>query len=263
MDIVDAYVHLGRNEVLALSVEDLLRSMDGAGISKAMVFAGAINDAPNQWVLDEIEPHRDRLAAIASISPLRGDQPPVHQIEDWIASGLVAGLKLYPGYGGEHYYPTDERLHPYFAALQQLGRPVVVHMGDLFDKIPDSRIRYAMPLSIDDVATDFPDLRIIIAHMAWPYVREAAHMCFRHAQVYADVSGLVYGEFSPVDVRRVKHDLEEFLRIAPLEKLLFATDKPICDQRSYVETMMGVAEKFGLGATFFYETALRLFGISR
>jgi predicted TIM-barrel fold metal-dependent hydrolase len=232
--------------------------MDKARIDQALVFAGALNDCPNEWLLQEIAPHPDRLIAIGSVSPLHEDRPTITQLEDWIGSGDMAGLKFYVGY--EHFFAGDEVMRPYLELLQRLQRPAIFHTGDLYDKVVGAKLKYAHPMTIDDAATDFPELKIIIAHMGWPYVREAAHVCSKNRNVYADVSGLVYGSFTHEDSVRFMRDLLQFMEIAPASKLIFGTDWPICNQESYVESVVQAAKH--LGEPLFHQTAQYLFGLT-
>lgn len=259
MTIFDTHTHLGRNpDIIDARADRLVRSMDEAGIEKALVFAGEINDCPNDWLLQEIAPYRDRLVAIGSISPLqRNPKPRNFTIGECLEDGRMAGLKFYVGY--EHFYAGDKVLRPYLELLTKFNRPAIFHTGDLYDKIPGAKLKYARPATIDDAATDFPDLTIIIAHMGWPYVTEAAHVCSKNRNVYADVSGLVYGSFTPTDVKRFERSLAAFADVAPLDKLIFGSDWPICDQTSYVKTVQRMAEL--RGTPILHETAARLFGL--
>ncbi len=101
-----------------------------------------------------------------------------------------------------------------------------------------AKLKYAHPLGIDDVATDFPTTRIVIAHMGYPWHRDAAEVCYKNDNVFADVSGFVYGEFGYTEAQHFKCVMDEFIEVAGgSRQLLFGSDWPISDQTSYTATL--------------------------
>jgi predicted TIM-barrel fold metal-dependent hydrolase len=228
--IIDCHTHLGRNEHINASVDQLLNSMDEAKIDKALVFAGELNNAPNKWVLEQTASHRDRLLPVAAYI-----HSPQWKIEDmwlaeWYAEGKIAAVKFYVGY--DHFYPTD--ISGILHELNKVGCPAIFHSGDCLNSVKCAKLKYAHPLNIDEVAVDYPKMNFIIAHMAFPWVRDAAEVCYKNDNVYADISGFVYGKFEGSDVTKFRKVIGEFLDIAGSDKLLFGTDWPISNQKSYV-----------------------------
>lgn len=207
----DTHVHLGRaHQTIQASADELLRSMDVAGIERAMVFAGHINDAPSAWILKETYAHRDRLLAVASVSPFEAP-PPIEQLRDWLREGRIHALKFYSGY--EYFFPHDEILRPYLQALVDAGRPAIFHSGDTFSKVGRAKLKYARPIEIDELATEMPNLRIIIAHLGFPWVTDTAEVCYKNPNVYTDISGFVYGKFTDRDRRSFWRALRTFIDI--------------------------------------------------
>lgn len=97
------------------------------------------------------------------------------------------GVKLYPTYN--YFYPNDPIMYPLYAAAQQLELPVLFHTGSSI--FANSRIKYGNPIFFDDIAIDFPRLKIVMAHGgrgAW--YEEAMLMARLHQNVYVEVSGL-------------------------------------------------------------------------
>ena len=129
---------------------------------------------------------RGRLVPFASINPyiandLAGEL--VRLVEDFD----FAGVKVYPTY--HHHYPNDARMYPLYAKAQELGLPVLVHTGSSVFR--GARIKYGDPLLLDDVAIDFPDLTILMAHSGRPFWYDHAFwMARQHPNVYMEVSGL-------------------------------------------------------------------------
>ena len=97
------------------------------------------------------------------------------------------GVKLYPTY--QHYYLNDARMYPLYSVAQDLGIPVLIHTGSSVFK--GSRLKYGDPLHLDDVATDFPDLTLVMAHSGRGFWYDRAFFLSRlHANVYMELSGL-------------------------------------------------------------------------
>lgn len=129
---------------------------------------------------------KGRLVAFASVNPfIDGDL--AARLEQLVLEEGFRGLKLYPVY--QYHYPNEPRLYPLYAKAQKLGLPVLVHTGSSVFR--GARIKYGDPLLLDDVAVDFPDLTILLAHAGRPFWYDQAFwMARRHANVYLEVSGL-------------------------------------------------------------------------
>src|ERR1035437_2869563 len=110
--IIDSHTHLGRNEHISSTADQLLESMDKAGIDKALVFAGELNDCPNEWMLEQIAPHKDRLFGVAAVNGLKRFSE--HQLQegkmlaDLYESGKIVAVKFYTGY--DHYRSEERRV---------------------------------------------------------------------------------------------------------------------------------------------------------
>lgn len=132
------------------------------------------------------------------------------------------GLKLYPTY--YHFYPNDPVMYPLYSVAQELSLPVLFHTGSSFFK--NARIKYGNPLYFDDIAVDFPDLKIIMAHGGiGPWYDEAATMVRIHPNVYIDISGL-----PPQKLLDYFPDLEKLSH-----KYIFGTDWPTVDVGKNIE----------------------------
>ena len=241
--IIDCHTHLGRNNHIKASVDELLASMDKAKIDKSLVFAGEMNDAPNDWLLDQVSNHRDRLFMVAAASPRKWPtlveiQEEAMQLATWYGEGKIKAVKFYTGY--EHFYPNDRVVEEYLMNLADVGCPVIFHSGDCLNSVKHAKLKYAHPLHIDEVAVDFPDIKFVIAHMGYPWHRDAAEVCYKNANVYADISGFVYGQFDAISAGNFRSALQEFITIAGTNKLMFGSDFPISDQKTYISTIISL-----------------------
>lgn len=233
MTIIDCHTHLGRNEHINYSVEQLLHSMDNARIDKALVFAGQLNDAPNSFLLKEIPQYKDRLFGVASFHPWQSNDEDIAKLKGAVESGHIVAVKFYLGY--DHWYPSDERIYQILEYLDGKNITAIFHCGDCLNTMKGAKLKYSHPLGIDEVAVDFPNQKIVMAHMAYPWHRDAAEVVFKNANVYTDISGFVYGDFSEKDEVYFKKVIGEFLEVAGGDsKMLFGTDAPISNQNSYM-----------------------------
>ena len=245
--IIDAHTHLGRpgGALDGRRAVDLVRSMDKAKIDRSMVFAGRMMSISTEQVLDEIKPFGDRLSCIASFSKEdsanqhhwmdhRSDQ--MCRLEEALASGLIRGLKFYPGY--EPFYPQDPWLRPLLELAQKYSRPAIFHSGDTYRHAKGARLKFAMPIHIDELCADMPNLIVSIAHFGYPWQREAGEVVAKNENVYCDCSGLFYGTGDDEAFTNARDVWDEFRKIGGVEsesRVLFGSDWPICDQSSYLE----------------------------
>jgi len=97
------------------------------------------------------------------------------------------GLKLYPTY--QQYFLNDPRIYPIYRTAQDLGIPVLIHTGSSI--FQGTRLKYGDPLHLDDVAVDFPDLKLVMAHSGRRFCYDSAFFMSRlHKNVYMEISGL-------------------------------------------------------------------------
>ena len=143
-------------------------------------------------------------------------------LEDFILNHGFKGLKLLPSYN--YFYPNDSFMYPLYAAAERLGIPVMFHTGSSI--YYGTRLKYANPIFLDDVAVDFPGLKIIMAHGGrGPWYNEAMTMVRMHKNIYIDVSGL-----PPKKLLEYFPDMGRFA-----DKFMFGTDWPSVDVKKNIE----------------------------
>ncbi len=161
----------------------------GEGVDYACVLAEispiSTGTCTNERVRDFCQ-GRSRLIPFCDINPYLnthlGDE--LHKkVED---EGF-RGLKLYPTY--QHYYLNDPRIYPLYRAAEDLGIPVLIHMGS--SVFQGSRLKYGDPIYLDDVAVDFPRLNLVMAHSGRGFWYDQAFFLSKlHPNVYMEISGL-------------------------------------------------------------------------
>ena len=163
--------------------------MDESGVDFAVILAElapitsgiAANEDVSQFCSQS-----PRLIPFASIDPNTSENP-VDELEELVRNQGFKGLKLYPTY--QQFYPNESKIYPLYAKAQELDIPVLLHIGSSI--FTGSRLKYGDPLYLDDVAVDFPELKILQAHSGRPFWYQKALTLARiHKNVYMEVSGL-------------------------------------------------------------------------
>lgn len=127
------------------------------------------------------------LVPVAFINPTTDPRPVSKEVERCVVDLGMKAVKLTPSYG--QYYLSDHGLYPFYETVQSLGVPLIIHTGS--SVFPGTRMKYADPLLLDDLAVDFPDLVMVMAHSGRGFqYREADWMARRHPNVYLDITGL-------------------------------------------------------------------------
>lgn len=125
----------------------------------------------------------ERRIGFMSLNPLQPDA--IDEIERWRERGLV-GMKLGPNY--QQFDPLCTEALAVYRHAERVGLPILFHQGA--SPIRQAPLRYTHPLVTDEIALQFPELRIVMAHMGHPWGRETVVTIRKHPHVYADVSSI-------------------------------------------------------------------------
>ncbi len=127
-----------------------------------------------------------RLIPFATVNPYLVARP-AQLVERYVRELGCKGLKLYPTY--QHFFPNEAMIYPMYAKAEELGVPVMFHTGSSVFR--GSKLKYGDPLLLDDVAVDFPDLKLVQAHSGRGFWYDRAFFLARlHKNVYMEISGL-------------------------------------------------------------------------
>jgi predicted TIM-barrel fold metal-dependent hydrolase len=202
-------------------------------------------------MLPIIEHNSDRFRLMANLNP-HLHYPLVGELKRQISLGAV-GLKLHPVHGT--FPPNDRMLYPAYAFCEDENFPIVYHCGT--SVFPGATNRYADPALIEDVARDFPDLTIILAHggRGWWYDAAAFIMLMRE-NVYIEISGLPPKKLP--DYYK-NFDLERLAR-----KMIFGTDWPgVPGPNANAQAVAGLGLKPETLARVLHENASRIYRLDR
>lgn len=186
--------------------------------TRTIVFGGKarlsglwVDDA---YVADYVAQHSDTLLGFLSVDPT------VPGWEDELRFGhqelRLRGIKLMPMYAG--FRPDDMSLDPLWRYATEHRLPVLLHTGTTF--LSQAPLECTLPRWIDNVARRFPEVRIVMAHLAHPYEGECIVTIRKHPHVYADISALHY---RPWQFFQSLHLVQEY---GVWHKLLFGSDYP-------------------------------------
>jgi predicted TIM-barrel fold metal-dependent hydrolase len=190
------------------------------GVIMAELCPAVTGTCSNEFVLKYCE-KEDSLIPFASINPyLVSDMG--RELQRLIEAGF-RGLKMYPTY--QHFYPNQPSLYPLYSRAEELQVPVMFHTGSSVFK--GARLKYGDPLYLDDVAVDFPGMKIILVHGGRGFWYDRAFFLARlHANVYMEVAGL--------PPQKLMEYFPELERIA--DKVLFGSDWPgLTDLKGNIE----------------------------
>jgi uncharacterized protein len=165
-------------------------------------------------------------------------------------------IKVYLGY--VHRYAYDKAYWPVYRLAEKYDVPVVFHTGDTYST--KGKLRYAHPLTVDDVAVDFPKVTFVIAHMGNPWIETAAEVAYKNPNVYVEASALLIGDLQKKDTATF---LEKPIRwsigyMEGVDKLMFGTDWPLVSIPAYLEAYKRAIPKEHWCQVFF-ENAVKVF----
>jgi predicted TIM-barrel fold metal-dependent hydrolase len=184
------------------------------------------HEIPYERVADICRAHPDRFSGLAGVDPTKGMQG-LRELEHAVREYGFVGAHLYP-----HWFempPDHARYYPIYAKCCELDVPIMMQVGQCLryqqDRIPPSVGR---PSTLDRVAIDFPELKLIGIHIGYPWTEEMISVAWKHQNVYIGS-----------DAHAPRHWPQPFVHFVNTwgqDKVLFGTDWPVIDpERAIVE----------------------------
>jgi predicted TIM-barrel fold metal-dependent hydrolase len=209
----------------------------------------------NEEILELAVAERDALIPFASVDPHRGKEG-VAMARRLIAEHDVAGFKFHPSL--QHFFPDDRMAYPLYEVIAEHRLPAVFHTGQTAVGSGQRGgngilLKYSNPIHLDEVAADFPDMPIVMAHPSVPWQDEALSVAVHKPQVYIDLSGWSPKYFPPQLVRYANTLLRE--------KVLFGTDYPALTPERWLKDFDTLDIKPEVRPLILKENAARLLGL--
>lgn len=204
--IIDTHMHIGKEALLSEDIVDFLKkknlwksmsakltpegvieALDEGGIDLGVVFPLTFMPPDGQWqkmndmTSDYVQQYPDRLVGCAIINP-QDITASLKELERAFDDLHLKGVKLHPSM--QDCFANNTNLFPLFSYCQEKRSPILFHSGASVPSHPD---KYSQPMLLDDVAVEFPDLKIIVAHAGRPFYQEAALLLRKHPNVYVDI----------------------------------------------------------------------------
>ena len=229
--------HHGR---LDIPIETSYEAFRAAGVERA-VLVNMVSyhrwgrALPNDYIAEYCRRYPDMFLGLGGVDPHMGAKNAVAELERCVNDLGLLGLKFHPAY--QEVDPADRDLmYPILEACEAMDAAVLIHTGTT--RMTYSKIRTCNPISIDDVATDFPDLRLIITHFGWPWTAEALAVIWRHENVYLDLSGWL-----PRYVYQAEPIVFQYMNTVLQDKFVFGSDYPAIDPKVWLDDFDAIVEQ--------------------
>jgi uncharacterized protein len=272
---IDVHVHL-EHDAKPTDTDDAARKYFGKGVAAhgALALADYYRSRKIGCVVFTVDEHltgrphltNDEILAFAranpdivipfvSVNPTRGAAAVV-EARRLVATGAVRGLKLHPPL--QQFFPNDRVAYPVYEIFAEAKLPVLIHTGHSgigtgMRAGGGVRLKYGNPMHIDDVAVDFPDMPIILAHPSFPWQDEAISVCLHKPQVYIDLSGWSPKYFSPT--------LVQYANTLLKHKVLFGSDYPWITPDRWLADFEKIDIRDDVRPLVLKANAARLFGL--
>lgn len=248
-----------RTKEILSSPAELLRHLDAEGVERICCInyvspeVTGFTPEVNDWILDFTEGNRDRLLPVGSVNPLVQ-----RDVEGELCRILDRGLRMVKIHPPHQFFAANAyrfdlpELGSIYAECERRGVPVMIHTGT--SVFPRARNVYADPMPVDDVAVDFPELRIILAHAGRPLHGDTAFfLARRHPNVMLDISG--------IPPKALAGHLPRLAEIS--RKVLWGTDWPspgVVSMRANVDDFLAIGYPDDIARDVLGGNATRLFG---
>ena len=220
---------IGRDAAVAEGIthRQMLDMMDRAGIERALLVATKTGQlgVPGSWhlpyaiVAQAVQAHPDRFSGLAGLDPTEGMRG-VRELARAVTEYGFVGAHFYP-----HWFelaPDHARWYPFYAKCVELDVPVQLQVGQSLVYDPARPLRsVGRPITLDAVACDFPELKLVGIHVGIPWTEEMIAMAWKHRNVYigADAHSPKYWPAAFV----------QYVNSYGQDKVIFGTDYPVLD----------------------------------
>jgi uncharacterized protein len=211
---------------------------------------------PNEEVAEVAAANPDVLIPFASVDPARSDA--VERARRLITDHGVRGFKFHPNI--QAFFPNDRSAYPLYEVIAEAGLPALFHTGHsgIGSGVSGGgglRLKYSNPIYVDDVAADFPELPIVLAHPSFPWQDEALSIAMHKPEVYIDLSGWSPKYFPPQLVRYANTLLKR--------QVLFGSDFPMITPDRWLRDFEQLDIDDEVRPLVLKENAVRLLGLRK
>jgi predicted TIM-barrel fold metal-dependent hydrolase len=216
---------------------------------------GASRNITNEEIAELAHQHADVAIPFASINPHRGAEG-VRLARELIRHHGVKGFKFHPSV--QAFFPNDRMAYPLYEVIAEAKLPALFHTGQtgVGAGTPGGggiKLKYSNPMLLDDVAADFPEMPIVLAHPSFPWQEEALSVATHKPQVYIDLSGWSPKYFPPI--------LVQYANTLLKDKILFGSDYPVMSPERWMAEFERLPIKPEVRPLILKENAAKLLGL--
>lgn len=186
-------------------------------------------NVPNDDVAAYVSSHPDRVVGFAGVDPSNPKEASNELRRARNELGLQ-GINVAPA--AQDFHPCDSRAMLLYAEAAEHGMPVLFHTGPFL--APETKLEYAHPMLLDAVARDLPNLKIVVAHLGFPWVDETLTLLMKHPNVYAEISWIVRDQW------HAYRALLTAMHMGVIDKLLFGSGFPTASASLCIESLYGL-----------------------
>lgn len=246
----------GRPDIHQMAAYYRERSMAAVVFTVDMTTTMGVEPIPNDEIAEAAAEHADVLIPFASVDPHLG-QAAVREVHRLVDTHGIRGFKFHPN--TQAFFPNDRTMYPVYEAIAEHGRIALFHTGQTGIGANAAggggiRLKYSNPMHVDDVAVDFPDLDIILAHPSFPWQDEALAVATHKPRVHIDLSGWSPKYFPPQLVRYANTLLSD--------KVLFGSDYPMITPDRWLRDFASLDVRPEVRPKILKHNAARLLGLT-
>lgn len=240
-----------------VTLEAYLRKMDRADIDRSLLIAVRAGDLrmrgsfeiTYERVAEVCAAYPHRFSGLAGVDPFRGMQG-IYDLERAVKEMGFVGAHLYPHWFG--LAPNDRRYYPYYAKCCELDIPIMMQVGHNLVYSRERRLpSVGRPITLDEVAIDFPELKLIGIHIGVPWTDEMISMAWKHENVFIGTDAYAPKHWPP--------QLVHYLNTYGRDKVLFGTDWPVIDPERAVKEIADLGIRPESHRRLMRDNALRVF----
>jgi uncharacterized protein len=185
-------------------------------------------EIPNRYVADYVSKYPQKLIGFAGIDPT--EPGAVEEVRSAKNDLHLRGITISPA--NQDFHPTDSRAMRVYAEAERLGMPILIHPVGQYTE--QSKLEYARPYLLDEIARSFPRLPLIISQLGQPWVDETICLLGKHQNVFADVSGMLSRTWQTYGALVSAHQYQV------IDKLLFGSDFPYTSATECIEALYSI-----------------------
>jgi predicted TIM-barrel fold metal-dependent hydrolase len=242
-----------------VSVQRYIEKMDRAGIERSLLIAVRAGDLQikgsfeiaYERVADVCARYPDRFSGLAGVDPTRGVRQ-LKELDTAVKDYGFVGAHLYPHWFG--LAPDAAQYYPIYARCCELDIPIMLQVGQNLIYQKTRRLpSVARPILLDQVAIDFPELKLIGIHIGIPWTDEMIAMAWKHENVFIGVDAYAPNYWP----KQLVHYLNSYGR----DKVIFGTDWPVIDPERAIAEIGQLGLRPESQQRLLRDNAARIFGI--